>query len=256
MTLDPAVVLAAARAWVYVPPEAQQVRTSDFRVIAYPTTWSQPTVAAGIGSTRAPAEVVDQVLAAAAGLGRDAVAFWVHPDTRPDGLVEELLARGARLTEQLDVLARPLAGPPDLDPPTAVEVRPVLDLEAMREHDRVGVLVFGGRECDDEQLAAQVARADPATGLSFNAYRDGVAVGAAGLTVEDGVARLWGGAELPGARGTGVYRALLAHRLQVAADRGCELALVKGRVETSAPILRRAGFAPYGEEREYLLAPT
>ena len=29
------------------------------------------------------------------------------------------------------------------------------------------------------------------------------------------------------------------------------MALVKGRVETSAPILRRAGFAAYGEERAY-----
>jgi hypothetical protein len=29
---------------------------------------------------------------------------------------------------------------------------------------------------------------------------------------------------------------------------------VKGRVETSAPILRRAGFRGYGEERSYRLA--
>jgi hypothetical protein len=32
------------------------------------------------------------------------------------------------------------------------------------------------------------------------------------------------------------------------------MALVKGRVETSAPVLRRAGFEAYGEERAYRLS--
>jgi hypothetical protein len=41
--------------------------------------------------------------------------------------------------------------------------------------------------------------------------------------------------------------------MAVARERDATLALVKGRVETSAPILRRAGFALYGEERCYRL---
>ncbi len=32
------------------------------------------------------------------------------------------------------------------------------------------------------------------------------------------------------------------------------MALVKGRVQTSGPILRRAGFGVYGQERSYRIA--
>ncbi len=48
-------------------------------------------------------------------------------------------------------------------------------------------------------------------------------------------------------------RAVLAERLRLARDHGATLALVKGRVLTSGPILLRAGFADYGEERCYWL---
>ena len=40
----------------------------------------------------------------------------------------------------------------------------------------------------------------------------------------------------------------------LAREHGAALALVKGRVETSGPILLRAGFADYGEERCYWLS--
>ena len=66
------------------------------------------------------------------------------------------------------------------------------------------------------------------------------------------VLRLWGAAVLPEARGTGVYRARARPPAPGRpATPGCRMALVKGRVETSAPVLRRAGFAAYGEERAY-----
>jgi hypothetical protein len=41
--------------------------------------------------------------------------------------------------------------------------------------------------------------------------------------------------------------------VHMAREHGATLALVKGRVLTSAPILLRAGFADYGEERCYWL---
>ena len=46
-------------------------------------------------------------------------------------------------------------------------------------------------------------------------------------------------------------RAARSRRMQ-----GATLALVKGRVETSGPILRRAGFATYGQERCYEARPV
>jgi GNAT superfamily N-acetyltransferase len=67
----------------------------------------------------------------------------------------------------------------------------------------------------------------------------------------DGVARLWGGVAVPSARGLGVYRAVLEARLAYAVAHGATMALVKGKIDTSAPILRRAGFAAYGQEPVY-----
>ena len=40
-------------------------------------------------------------------------------------------------------------------------------------------------------------------------------------------------------------------RLRRGLARGARMALVTGRVQTSGPILRRAGFERYGEERSY-----
>ena len=84
--------------------------------------------------------------------------------------------------------------------------------------------------------------------------RDGVPVGAAGHVVVGETLRLWGGAVVPSARHTGAYRALLDRRLRAGVEAGCTMALVKGRVETSAPVLLRAGFREYGEVRAYRLA--
>jgi GNAT superfamily N-acetyltransferase len=65
------------------------------------------------------------------------------------------------------------------------------------------------------------------------------------------VARLWGGAVVPAARGRGVYRAVLAERLAYAACNGATMALVRGKRDTSGPILRRAGFTAFGQETTY-----
>jgi len=58
---------------------------------------------------------------------------------------------------------------------------------------------------------------------------------------------------LPEARGRGVYRAMTTARAAWASEQGATTALVKGRIDTSAPILGRAGFTAYGEERWYFL---
>lgn len=256
--LETAAVMQAALAWSYAPPGTPEVRTSDYLLVARPTSWDHPTIVSRIDSDRPAAEVVSEVMAAAATLGRHEVTFWTHPGTRPADLVAHLLARGAVPDEQLAVLARPLLDPtgradlPDLAVPADVEVRPALDLATVRDHDRIDAAVFGGGISTDDALLA--ARHDDLTrGLGFVAYRADVAVAAAGLTVRNGAARLWSGATLPAARHTGAYRALLACRLQVGVDVGAPMALVKGRVATSAPILRRAGFEQYGEERSYRL---
>jgi hypothetical protein len=56
---------------------------------------------------------------------------------------------------------------------------------------------------------------------------------------------------IPEARGQGIYRAVLGARLSYAAGHGASMVLVKGKVDTSGPILRRAGFAAFGQEIVY-----
>jgi len=73
------------------------------------------------------------------------------------------------------------------------------------------------------------------------------------VTLADGVARLWGGSVLPRARGQGIYRHVLATRLSCPAAHGATMALVRGRTDTSGPILRRAGFTAFGQETLYSL---
>jgi GNAT superfamily N-acetyltransferase len=88
------------------------------------------------------------------------------------------------------------------------------------------------------------------------AYIDGSPAGSGGVHIVGGVARLFGGGVVESARGQGVYRALLAARLAYGVAHGATMALVKGRAETSGPILRRAGFAVYGQELVYRVPLT
>ena len=62
------------------------------------------------------------------------------------------------------------------------------------------------------------------------------------------------GVTLPAFRGRGLYRSLLAARCKLARANGATLALTKGRVETSAPILERAGFRSYAVEQCWRLS--
>ena len=83
----------------------------------------------------------------------------------------------------------------------------------------------------------------------YVAYVDGEPVGSAGGTVDGDALRFWEGSVLPAHRGRGVYRALVARRLLDARATTADFALVKAVDDTSAPILKRLGFTPYGEQR-------
>jgi hypothetical protein len=254
VTLDPEHVLAEASAWIWYPPEARTVDTVEYLLIAYPSHFADPTVATRWNSDRPADDLIDEVLEAAHGLGRESVNFFELTDsTRPGDLEQRLRERGGQLTETLAVLALDLrGGVPDLDVPDDVEVRRVTTLDDLRATDQVDVAAFGGTHADEESLARSATRL--ADEPRYLALRAGVPAGAAGHTLGGGTVRLWGGAVVPEARHTGAYRALLDRRLRDGVEAGATMALVKGRVETSAPVLLRAGFQRYGEVRAYRLA--
>jgi hypothetical protein len=183
---------------------------------------------------------------------------WMVRLDSPAGVPELLEARGATVAETLDVLALGLsADNTGRQAPSAagVELRWQTDIATARDAAALDVAVFGGSMPPEDRLAKNAARGSATVpageGGMLVAYVDGAAVGTGGVTLADEVARLWGGGVARQARRRGVYRAILAARLAYGGSHGATMALVKGRVETSGPILRRAGFAAYGQEGLY-----
>lgn len=256
--MTPERVAAASSAWVWVPEDARVVETDDFLLVRYADWFATPLVLARFAPSGAPDRAWAAALAAAAALEWPELVCWVRLDA-PADLERRVRAGGGTPDETVDVLALDLAaGPPDLGTWPGVEVRAVDDAATLQAAQQVNVDVFGGELPPSSYVEAEAARAadDLAAGRAARmlAYVEGEPVGSGGLTLADGVARLWGGAVLGSRRGRGAYRALLAARLRWAVEHGATMGLVKGRVETSGPILRRAGFASYGQERSYRLS--
>jgi GNAT superfamily N-acetyltransferase len=259
MTLPAAQVVAASNAWTWIPDNATSVATEEFLLVRFPDYFDHPLELMRFnpaGSGPALAAAVDAVLDRARQFGLPDLYWWIKLDSPPE-VVELLRARGATVDETLDVLAVDLGpGVPALPPPDREPtLRWATDVATHRDGTQVGVTVFGGSMPPEERLAEE-ARRDAETvrvgdGGMVVAYLDGAAVGSAGLAMADGVARLWGGAVLESARGQGVYRALLTARLTYGVTHRARIGLVKGRVDTSGPILRQAGFVAYGQEISY-----
>lgn len=287
-------VTAAADEWVWVPPDAEQVLTDEYQLIAYPHYYQHPTQVAWSAAGRPAAELVDEVAAQVRRWGRDRVFWWVRADSRPADTEAVLRSRGATLAQTVTVLAYDLTdGLPDLGLPGGLAgpafaalplaARPVsghgtanapagtrlvpaelMRAELVRTEPTLRASQLVNAEVWDERpertaadIAAELAEVRAAleawSDFRIVVYADGQPAAAGGCGLVDGVARLWGAGTRQAFRGRGAYRVLLAARIGLAREHGATLALVKGRVETSGPILRRAGFTAYGQERSYCL---
>jgi GNAT superfamily N-acetyltransferase len=256
-------VLDAAVAMEWRPDGAVEVLTGDYRLIRYPDWALDPTFPAAqvtrSRTARPTGEVIDEVTARVRGWGLLGVAWWISADTAPSGTEQALRARGAKQVDAVRILARELDRDlPALDVPGDVTTELVADERAFRAASRITVHGWGRSEPDEADLARELAEAlaDLASWANFRvvAMVDGAPAATGGCTLggtltKPEVAQLWGAVTLPRFRGRGAYRAVLAERLRLAREHGASLALVKGRVETSGPILLRAGFTDYGEER-------
>jgi GNAT superfamily N-acetyltransferase len=265
-------VRAAAEAWVWVPPDAEQVLTSEYQLIAYPAHYQHPTQVAWSSAARPVEEVIDEVLAQARTWGRDRVYWWVRDDA--DGPAqasaseastqasteEALQLRGGKVAETVQVLAYDLTDTiPDLSLADGPQAELVRDERTLRASHLVSAEVWEDRRertpaAITEELAGLLEAQESWSDFQVVVFIDGEPAAGGGCGIVGQVARLWGAGTRPAFRGRGAYRALLAARIGLAREHGATLALVKGRVETSGPILRRAGFTAYGEERSYCVA--
>ncbi|MCQ4207062.1 GNAT family N-acetyltransferase [Streptomyces longispororuber] len=174
---------------------------------------------------------------------------------RPADLPARLLAAGfvAEETETL-LVAETARVPMDVDPPDGVRLLPVTDEAQVELVERVHDLAFdGGRSSIGHQVRRQLAH-DPSTVPAVVALHGDEPVSAARLELHPGTdfASLWGGGTVPAWRGRGIYRALVAFRVRIAAERGVSYVHVDAS-SFSRPILRRLGFEALGTTTPYVL---
>ena len=255
-------VLDALVAVEWSPDGATEVRTDDYRLVRYPGWALDPTFPAAqvtwSRTGRAVAAILDEVAVRVRQWHLPGVAWWVSSETVPPDTEAVLRARGGKRIDTVRILARELDGDPaDLAVPADVSVELVADERTFRAASMITVRGWGRREPVGDALAREFAETvrDLETWSSFRmlASVGGEPAACGGCTLRGEVAHLWGAVTLREYRRRGAYRAVLAERLRLARIHGATLALVKGRVETSGPILLRAGFAEYDEERCYWL---
>jgi hypothetical protein len=258
-------VLDAAAAIDFVPEGAVEVRTDDYRLVRHPDWVLGPTFGAAqvtwSRTTRPVDEVIGEVAEHVRGWGLPGVAWWISAVSQPAGTEEALRARGAELIDAMQVLARELGDDlPHADVPSGVVVELVRDERTFRAASAVSVQGWESTEPDEAEIGRQLQETvrNLATWSSFRvvAMADDEPVSTGGCTLAGEVAKLWGAITLPASRGHGSYRAVLAERLRLARDHGATLAMVKGRVLASGPILLRAGFADFGQEQCFWLPIT
>ncbi|MBE4737536.1 MULTISPECIES: GNAT family N-acetyltransferase [Streptomyces] len=179
------------------------------------------------------------------GLGRD-FEWKLYGHDLPVDLGHRLRAAGFTAAPEETLMVAEVADLTlDVEPPEGVRILPVTDRAGVDLVADVHEKAFGTDSSRmRHQLLAQLS-GDTETVVAVVALAGDVPVSAARMELLPGTrfAGLWGGGTVESWRGRGVYRALVAHRARVAADRGYRYVQVDA-LALSRPILARLGFEP------------
>jgi hypothetical protein len=188
----------------------------------------------------------------------EAVEWKTRGHDTPADLVDRLRAAGFVPEDQETVVIGRAAELAVRHPvlPEGVTLRRVTAEAAMRRIAAMESAVWGqdwSWLADD--LTGRVAAAPDEIAVHV-AEADGEVVSAAWLVFREGTefASLWGGSTLARWRGKGIYRALVAVRAALAAERGVRYLQVDAS-DDSAPILRRLGFRAVTTTTPYVWTP-
>lgn len=183
------------------------------------------------------------------------VEWKLYSHDRPSGLADRLARAGFQPEETEHFMVRGLqADMADDRPPDGVAIRQVRDLAGLEDYVAAGGAAFER----DESWAFEAygnRLADPT--LVLHVAYDGdrpVAAGRLELPRDRAFASLWGGGTVPGHRGRGIYRALIATRAWEALWRGYRYLTVDARA-TSRPILDRLGFVELAQVTGWVWQP-
>ncbi len=191
-----------------------------------------------------------------AGLGRE-FEWKLYGHDRPLDLGRRLRAAGFTPEAEETLMVADLSEITlDAEPPEGVRLCRVTDAAGVDLMAEVHARAFGQDSPElHRRLLARLA-ADPDTVVAVLALAGDRPVSAARMEMVPGTrfAGLWGGGTVEGWRGRGIYRALVAHRARVAAERGCRYLQVDA-MSTSRPVLERLGFAPLTTTTPYVWSP-
>jgi GNAT superfamily N-acetyltransferase len=180
----------------------------------------------------------------------------LHGHDLPVDLPKRLRAAGFEPEDQETVLVVRIA---DLaaaaDPPEGVTIREVFVRDDLRRIGAMEEAVWDETHGWMEGLATE-READPEGLRIFLAEAGDTVVSAGWIRFPSGTefGTLWGGATLREWRGRGIYRALVATRARLAAERGCRY-LETDASDDSRPILERLGFIPVTTTTPYIWSP-
>ena len=192
-----------------------------------------------------------------AALGRE-FEWKYHGHDLPADLPDRLRAAGFVPQELETVEIAPVAlvaAPPVL--PKEVALREVTERADFLRIATLEEQVWGDDHLDIVDMFESERAADAERITIVVAEAAGEVVCAAWIRFEAGTkfATLWGGATLPAWRGRGIYRAMVAHRANLAADRGFRYLEVDASPD-SRPILERLGFVAVTTTTPYIWKPT
>ncbi|MDQ0681699.1 GNAT superfamily N-acetyltransferase [Streptomyces achromogenes] len=144
----------------------------------------------------------------------------------------------------------------DARPPEGVRIVPVTDRAGVELLVEAHEKAFGREGSGLRDLLLARLATDPDTLVAVVALAGETPVSSARMELIEGAAfaGLWGGGTVDGWRGRGVYRALIAHRARIAADRGYRYLQVDAS-DQSRPILERLGFTALSTTTPYVYAP-
>ena len=193
--------------------------------------------------------------------------MWtLDPHTEPPDFASQLAAHGVYPDphdEEVAVMALPIEAAVESPPIPGLEILDALrDLATFRKADAAASEAFMSDDGGDApERVAMLERRRLNMRAAGNrvlllAMVDGEPAGAGGLTLHPPAgAIINGGSVRPAFRGRGVYRAMVAARLEIARRSGVEGLAVWGGA-MSRPILDRLGFEQVGWRRFYLDTST
>ncbi|MFI5995806.1 GNAT family N-acetyltransferase [Streptomyces sp. NPDC051362] len=205
-----------------------------------------------LDGTNADAVVAEQIRHFT-GLGLE-FEWKLYGHDRPEDLGRRLQAAGFTAQPEETLMIAELGDLTlDAEPPEGVRLLPVTDRARVELVAAVHHQAFGtdGTRLRHQLLAQLTGDAD--TVVAVVALAGDVPVSAARMELLPGArfAGLWGGGTVETWRGRGIYRALVAHRARVAADRGYRYVQVDASSQ-SRPILARLGFQPLTTTTPYV----